>query len=333
MKKIKVTTMGGGTGNFTVLSGIKKYKNLDLAAIVSMCDDGGSSGRLRDELGVLPSGDIRQCLVALSEAPLELRDLFNYRFENGGLGGHSFGNIFISTLEKLQGDLNSALIILKKILKIKGDVIPVTLDDIKLLAKLNNGDVVFGEHQINTSPLMKNKEIKNVSLNKRASINEFAKNRILESDFIIIGPGNLYCSLVPLFLVDGVSDALNKTKAKVIYIVNLMNKFYHTYDYDIFKFVDKIEEYVGENILDAVIFNNKKPSESLLKKYAREGSYTKFPDRPLPLKYKGKLYLGANILKNHTITKNPYDKVERSFIRHNPDKIAKILKDIFENKI
>ncbi len=333
-RKIKVTTMGGGTGSYTILSGLKKNDQLDLAAIVSMADDGGSTGRLRDEIGVLPPGDIRQCLVALSEAPLEMRALFNYRFENGGLAGHNFGNIFISTLEKIKGDLNEALSFLKKILKIKGEVIPVTLDNIKLMAKLTNNELVYGEKELHSLPETygKGTHIKEVLLNKKAKINPLARQTILKSDFIIIGPGNLYCSLIPIFLVEGVKEALKQTKAHIIYLVNLMNHHQHTYNYDVFDFVNKIEEYLDKNIIKTVVFNNKKPSKELLKKYATEGSYTSFPSKSNFVS-QNKNFIGADLISNIEYQQNPHDFTKRSFIRHDQEKTAKLLFQIFNTII
>lgn len=330
--KIKVTTMGGGTGSYTILSALKKNNQLNLAAIVSMADDGGSTGRLRDEIGVLPPGDIRQCLVALSEAPLEMRNLFNYRFENGGLAGHSFGNIFISTLEKIKGDLNEALFFLKKILKIKGEVIPVTLDNIKLIARLTSGELLYGEKELHFLPINygKGNHIKEVFLNKKAKINPLAQQRILESDFIIIGPGNLFCSLIPIFLVDKVKETLKKTKAHIIYMVNLMNNYQHTYNYDVFAFVNKIESYLGKGIIKTVVFNNKKPPPALLKKYAKEGSFTRFPTEK-DFMYQGKHFIGADLISDEEFKQNPSDFTKRSFIRHDVDKTAKLLFQIFNS--
>lgn len=326
--------MGGGTGSYTILSGLKKNDQLNLAAIVSMADDGGSTGRLRDEIGVLPPGDIRQCLVALSEAPLEMRNLFNYRFENGNLAGHSFGNIFISTLEKIKGDLNEALVFLKKILKIKGEVIPVTLDNVKLVARLTSNELLYGEKELHSLPQTygKGNHIKEVLLNKKAKINPRAQQRILESDFIIIGPGNLYCSLIPIFLVDKINETLKKTKAHTIYMTNLMYHHQHTYNYDVFDFVNKIELYLGRGIIKTVVFNNKKPSKMLLKKYANEGSFTRFP-RKSDFIYQGKHFIGADLISNQEYHQNPSDLTKRSFIRHDPDKTAKLLFQIFNNII
>src|SRR6056297_2963917 len=153
-KKPNIVVMGGGTGSFTVLRGLKEHP-VSLKAVVAMSDDGGSTGRLRDELGVLPPGYVRQCLVALSESSQLLRDLFCYRFEEGELSGHSFGNLFISALEKSTGSFDKALKEIGKILSIKGEVIPVTLDNVKLVAELESGEIIYGEGKIDDSKKIK----------------------------------------------------------------------------------------------------------------------------------------------------------------------------------
>jgi len=193
----KVTVIGGGTGSFVVLSGLKKHP-LDLGVIVSMADSGGSTGKLRDQLGVLPPGDLRQCLVALSDAPLLWRKLFIYRFERGELKGHNFGNLFLAALEKVSADYNEAIETTSYVLKTKGEVIPVTLTKTNLVAQYENGKVVKGEGLIDENQAERSK-IKNIYLEPKAEANPKAIKRILESDYIIIGPGDLYTSIIAVF--------------------------------------------------------------------------------------------------------------------------------------
>src|SRR3989338_8459514 len=219
----KIVVIGGGTGTFTVLSGLKHY-HAELTAIGTMADNGGSTGRLRDEFGVLPPGDLRQCLVALSEADTVMRKLFNHRYEHGDLAGHNFGNIFISTLEQVTGSLDKALHVAGKILQIHGQVIPVTLDKVRLVAELKNGKVLKGESALSDYQLVSRFGIKKIYLAPKAKANPEALRAIMEADLVIVGPGNLYASLIPNFLVHGVGNALVKSGAKKVYIANLMNK-------------------------------------------------------------------------------------------------------------
>jgi len=319
-KQKNIVVIGGGTGTFTVLSGLKKYP-YNLTAIVSMADDGGSTGRLRDELGVLPPGDIRQCLVALSEADLLLRDLFNYRFNRGTLEGHSFGNILISAFEKITGSLDKALEEVSNVLKIRGKVLPVTLDKVWLRAELENGTELEGENQINNSWLLSKFGIRKLFLKPQARANLKAVQAILEADVIVIGPGNLYCSIVPNFLVKGVPEAIKKSKALKIYNCNLMTKYGHTDGFLVSSFVEAVEKHLKEGIFDYIIFNNKKPSASLLKKYSTEGEWVE----PNKKSLKNKRFIGANLLSSKIYLQDPADKLKRSLIRHHPDKLARVI--------
>ncbi len=219
-KKQKIVTIGGGTGSFVVLSGLKDYP-IELTAIVSMTDDGGSTGVLRDELGVLPPGDVRQCLVALSSSGHITRELFNYRFENGCLSGHSFGNIFLSALEKISGDFYQAVKEAEKILHVNGRVVPVTLSNTNLEVLFNNNKIIKGQVNIFNSDLH---ELKEIRLNPRVKANPEAIKAIKEADKIVINAGDFYSSIIPNFLVQGIPAAIKKARAKIIYIANLMTK-------------------------------------------------------------------------------------------------------------
>ena len=319
--KIKnIVVIGGGTGTFTVLSGLKKYPH-NLTAIVSMVDDGGSTGRLRDELGVLPPGDIRQCLVALSEADLLLRDLFNYRFDGGNLDGHSFGNLFISAFEKITGDLDKALEEVSNVLKIRGRVVPVTLNKVQLRAKLENGTELNGENEINNSWLLSKFGIKKLFLKPQAEANSKAIQAILDADVVVVGPGNLYCSIVPNFLVGGIPEAIQKSKALKIYNCNLMTKYGHTDGFGVNDFINTLEKYLGREIFDYVIFGNKKPSGALLKKYSSEGEWVDADEKVL----KDKRFIGTDLVSPDLYRQNQADKLQRTLIRHDQDKLAKTI--------
>jgi len=266
MKNKNIVTIGGGTGSYTLLSGLKKYP-LNISAIVSMADDGGSTGVLRDELGVLPPGDIRQCLVALSDSTEMLRKLMGYRFEQGGLKGHTFGNIFLSALEKISGNFAKGVEEATEILDVSGEVIPVSEDQMRLHIELKNRKILKGENQLDHNEDIRSIGIKKVYLKPEVRAYQKAIERIKTADFIVIGPGDLYGSIIPNLLVKGLSEAIKKSKAKVILNCNLTNKRGQTENFSLEDYVSKIEEYIGEGRIDFVTFNRKKLPEKLIKKY------------------------------------------------------------------
>lgn len=267
MKKIVV--MGGGTGNFAVLRGLKNF-DVELSAIVSMADDGGSTGVLRDELGVLPPGDVRQCLVALSNSSRLMRSLMNYRFENGGLEGHSFGNLFLSTLEKVTGSFEKAVEEMGRILYIKGKVIPVTTHQVRLKMVLKDRKVLEGERAIYLSDQI-DKGYSSLFLEPYPKPNPHAISEIMNADLIVIGPGGLHTSIIPNLLVEGVSLALRETQAKKIFVGNLMNRRGQTTGYKVSDYHREIVRYVGQDIFDYILVNNQMPEPELIEKYAEEG--------------------------------------------------------------
>jgi uncharacterized cofD-like protein len=307
-----IMTIGGGTGTFTVLTALKKYP-VHLTAVVSMADDGGSTGMLRDQYGVLPPGDVRRALVALSESSETMRNLFNYRFAGGGLQGHSFGNLFLTALEKVTGNFASALQEASNILNINGEVAPVTLDDVRLCARLADGKLVRGETNIDIPRVAHRSPIKEVWLEPDARMNPSLRRIFKSADLIVIGPGDLYTSVIPNFLVPGVKEEIRKSKAKKVFICNLMTKRGETDGFSGKDFLDTIEKYLGKNILDYAIFNNKKPTERLLRKYRREGAEFVVP----PDEQKGggrPKYILGDFIDTH------------GFVRHGPlRKLGKLL--------
>ena len=309
--KKNIVVIGGGTGAFTVLSGLKKY-NHNLSAIVSMADDGGSTGVLREEFGILPPGDIRRCLVALSHSDKVLADLFNYRFKEGGVRGHSFGNLLITAFERMNGSFEKAIEHAGKILGVEGDIIPVALENTRLWAKLENGQIIKGETNIDIPKHNGNLKIKEVYLKPKVSANSRAKMAIAEADLIILGPGDLYTSIIPNLLVRGISGAIKKSKAKKVYVCNLMTKFGETNEFSAKDFARELERYLGENVINIVVFNNKKPSPQRLKKYAEEKAV--FVDCNLKdFWQEGFTVVLADLLR------------ARGFLRHDPGKLARTL--------
>ncbi len=330
MKK-RIVTIGGGTGSFTVLSGLKKY-DLDVTAVVSMADDGGSTGRLRDELGVLPPGDIRQCLVALSNESQVLRDLFNYRFESGQLKGHSLGNLFLSASEKMTGNFSKGLKMMEKVLHTKGRVLPVTKSNTNLCIQLSNNKILRGQNEINHASNLQEKGIKKIFLKPEAQPNPEVLKRIKQADLIIIGPGNHYCSVIPNLIIEGIPEAIFKSQAKVVYICNLVNKKGHNENFKLQDYVNSINSFFPKPRIDLAIYNKTKPSSALREKYESYGeNLVKIKTEKTNLNYKIKK---ADVLSQ---TKPKYSKVDsisqiRSFIRHDSDKLAKEILKLVNNE-
>ena len=307
-----LVTFGGGTGSYALLSGIKNIPDIELSAIVAMTDDGGSTGVLRDELGVLPPGDVRQCIVALSEETDTVRKLMSYRFEEGTLSGHSFGNIFLAGLEKVTGSFVAGVEVASKILKVKGRVIPVTDTKATLEVLFFNGGILVGEDQINKSDIQKQKVLE--LRIKDAKLNPHAKEVIDNADYIIIGPGNHYCSVLPNLVVSGCKEALQTTRAKIIYIVNLTNKKGHTHAWNVSNYVTDIENYIGRK-LDYILINNETPSEEQVHAYElKEGDGVMVKNDML----NDIRIIEKNLISKAIIVNNKTDKGAslRSFIRH-----------------
>lgn len=323
----KLVMIGGGTGSFTLLSGLKHYVK-DLTALVSMADDGGSTGQLRDELGVLPPGDVRQCLVALSDSP-KVRDLFNYRFESGKLTGHSFGNLFLTALEKMTGNFAEAVELASSVLNISGRVEPVTLTNVRLCMSSLGGKKVTGEHKIGNMRFSNQKP--KLWLEPKAKLNPKAKEAIFNADMVVIAPGNLYGSLAPALIVPGLSKTLEESKAKKVYVCNLVTKPGQTDGFKVHDFASEIERFAGVKFLDYVLFNTSKPSERLLKTYAKDGEFAVDIENE-PLKQAYYKPVGADIISSKVTFKtqrgDPIAK-ERTLIRHDSVKAARQLMRIY----
>jgi len=316
MKKIVV--IGGGTGNFAVLKGLKNY-DVDICAVVSMADDGGSTGILRDELGVLPPGDVRQCLVALSDSSRLMRSLVNYRFETGGLEGHSFGNLLLSALEKVTGSFEKAVEEMAKILNIKGKVIPVTTHQVRLKMILNNRKILEGEKEVYLSQEI-DQGYKNIYLEPYPKANPHAIDEIINADLIIIGPGGLHTSLIPNLLVEGVTEALRRSQAKKTFVVNLMNRKGQTTGFKVSDYLEEMKRFIGDDIFDYIIVNDQKPPKELIEVYAEEGDLVQndlSDERIISARLLGELKEGPK-----------KDLIKRNLIRHDSKKLAQELMKI-----
>ena len=316
----KVTILGGGTGSFVVLSGLKSQP-VDLAAIVTMMDSGGSTGRLRDQLGVLPPGDLRQCLVALSDAPILWRELFLYRFEHGDLKGHNFGNIFISALQKVSDDYQEVIDTASYVLKTKGKVIPVTFEDTHLGVEYMSGKILKKEGTIDEDNLEKTK-IKRAFLEPEVKAHQNAIARIQESDTIIIGPGDLYTSIIPILLTKGMKEAIQNSKAKVIYNLNLMNKNGQTTDYKGSDHVEDITEYAGREP-DIVVVNSAQIPQNILEWYKTHNETVTENDLASS-QYKGTV-VQADLISDQEFNKSESDVLSRSILRHDAQKLTNVL--------
>jgi uncharacterized cofD-like protein len=320
-----VLVIGGGTGTFTVLTGIRSY-DLNIKVIVSMMDNGGSTGRLRDQLGVLPPGDLRQCLVALSQSSDLWRKLFNYRFLTGDLNGHNFGNIFITALEKNCEDYQKVVDSASAILQTKGEVIPVTIAKTNLCVKYQDGEIIKYQDQIDMAT-HKDSKIEKVFLSPKVKANKSAISAIQQADFIVLGPGDLYTSIIPNLVVDGIFEAFKKTKAKIIYIPNLMNKKGQTNHYAASNYVGEIEKYTGRAV-DFIILNKAKIDKLLLTLYKDKEGDRKVNDDLL----KDERVFRLALVSKKDIIQRPEDQVERSLIRHDSDKLAKVIWGIVNKK-
>lgn len=308
-RKSKIVVIGGGTGVFTVLSGLRKYP-VDLTAIISMADDGGSTGVLREEFGILPPGDARRALVALAAADNKmLSELFNYRFSEGGFKNHVFGNILLTALERLTGSFEHALDEAGKILSAEGRVVPVTLDNVRLAARLENGTVIRGETNIDIPKHDPRLRIEKVYLNPPARANARARDAIRAADFVVIGPGDLYTSIIPNLLVRGIPEAIRRARAKKAFVVSTMTKAGETGGFRASDYLRELETYLGAGVLDYIVVNSKKPPAKRLAKYTKEGKEIvergNLPPRP------------KTILGNYIRA--------AGYVRHDPDRLARAL--------
>jgi len=319
-----IVCIGGGTGTFVSLKGLKQYP-CTLNAIVTMSDSGGSNKRIRDEFGLLPTSDIRQCLVALSDenggAGL-LRKLFMYRFDKGkGIKGMTFGNLFMAALSDILGSQQEAIRQTGKVLRIQGNVLPVSFTDTNLFAEYENGITLSEEHLIDEPTHNGKLKIRSVYLKPVATANPEAIEAILHADLIVLGPGDLYTSLLPNILVSGISKAIKESKAKKVYIVNLMTKYGQTYNFKASDHVSVIEQYIGTTIPNIIVNNGQIPQKAL-DVYARSFEYPVTDDLAT---LTGHTVIRADIVSKQFTYKAKSDTLIRSLIRHNSNKLASVL--------
>lgn len=325
MKK-HIVTIGGGTGTCTVLTGLKHYVDtIDLTSIVTVADDGGSTGRLIDHFGVLPVGDVRQALVALSDTPEEeqlMRELFLYRFEKGeeGLRGHNLGNLFLIALNDITGSEAAAIEAASKILDVRGVVLPVSESRAILVAEYADGSNKRGQALIDALPHEASvPRVKRVFLESPVSLYGKAEKAMHASDAIIFGPGDLYTSIIPTILVHGFCEAVAATRARLVYVANLMTKHGQTDGMGVAAHVRELEQYLGR-VVDMVVINSEPIPEALV------GAYAKEHEQPVIDDYEGRA-VRAPMLRLAP-PRSAADAIRRSLVRHDPEKLARVLMDM-----
>lgn len=330
MEKKNVLVIGGGTGTHTVLRGLKRYqKRVNLSAIVTMADSGGSTGRLRDEFGYLPVGDVRMALVALASDIDQheelLRELFLYRFDRGnGLSGHNFGNLLLVALTDILGSEEKAIAAAARVLRVQGTVIPVTTEKVDLVATYADNIQVVGEHAIDEpEPSRYHQSITQLSVTPQANVNPRAEEALLAADMIILGPGDLYTSVLANCVVEGVADAIRHSAAQVVYVCNLMTKSGQTMGMGVAEHVAEISRYI-RRAPDCVLVNTGIFPLDLLQKYAADNEY------PVVFNYESDTcrIIPSDMLASEAVHTASGDILKRSLIRHDPRKLARKIMDI-----
>ncbi|OGC47291.1 hypothetical protein A2886_03625 [candidate division WWE3 bacterium RIFCSPHIGHO2_01_FULL_42_13] len=329
----KVVVIGGGTGSHTLLSGLKKYP-FDLTSIVTVADSGGSTGRLRDEFGSLPVGDFRMALTALAPTDEEaeiLRKLFLYRFDKGeeGLKGHNFGNLFLVALGNILGSYEKAIQYTSKILRVTGKVLPITSQPVNLVAEYEDGTTLYGEANIDEPPKDHNgkQRIKKLWVEPDSVITADASYEILNADYVILGPGDLYTSLLANVVVSGTAVAIRKSRGIFIYVSNLMTKYVQTYGFSVRDHINELEKYI-DRTPDYVLLDDSEFPKDVLKRYEAEDAYVVKDDLGKKEDFE---IARASVLAKEEFVKNSGDLIKRSLLRHDPDKLAwevvKIIKE------
>ncbi len=329
VKRPAVVVLGGGTGTFMMLTALKRLP-VDLTAILTMVDEGGSNKILRDQFGLLPTSGIRQAIVALSEDDSLLRDLFNYRFHQGeGISGMTFGNLFMAALTDIVGSQKKAIVETQNLLRVRGKILPISYDDVRLIAHYADGTEAVGEHLIDEPTHTEAKRIISLHTEPIAHLSTEAQQAISAADFIVIGPGDFFTNTIANFVVDGVPEALHQSQAKKMFILNLMTKFGETPSYTTTTFLNDIDQYYGLAGLDyAVVNNNHAFPTAALQLYAQEKA------EPIQDDIGGDAYRGVKILRTDLLaeqvfTKAPGDAIARSILRHDPEKFARFFADQF----
>ncbi|MBI5356124.1 YvcK family protein [Candidatus Collierbacteria bacterium] len=336
----KVVVIGGGTGTSMVLSSLKALKEIDLSAIVSVADSGGSTGRLRDEFGFQPVGDLRQALAALASQEIKnqkskiknrqgenswIQDLLLYRFSKGnGLEGHNLGNLILTALQDMTGSTAKAIEMASKIFRLHGHIYPITTKPVNLVIEYSDGTVEIGEHILDDTNKHAGDRIIGIKTSPRAEIYSQAKLAITNAGVIIIGPGDLYGSIMPNLVIGGAPEIIRSSKAKLVFIMNLMTRYTQTHNMSANDHLGIIEKQISRKV-DTVIMNNGKIPPKILKAYKEQHEYPVIDNLK---KVIGKRIIRVNLIRSTLVKQNLADAVHRSYLRHDPEKLKQILNKI-----
>jgi uncharacterized cofD-like protein len=312
----KVVTIGGGTGTSTLLRGLKNYTS-NITAIITVADDGGGSGTLRNDLGMLPPGDIRNCMLALAETEPVLEKLLSYRFTEGSLKGQSFGNLFLAAMNGISGSFEQAVKHMCDVLAVTGRIFPVTEENINLIAELEDGTEIHGESNIGHHHLTHPGKIKRIKLNK-SSVKpvQQAIDAIYEADVIVLGPGSLYTSIVPNLLVEEIVDAIADSRAAKVYVCNIMTQPGETEGFAVSDHINAIEVHTGKQIIEICVVNNSKINPEILKRYKDDGS------EQVKIDYAKLKSMGIRIIEKDMAS------IKNDMVRHNSDILARTIFEI-----
>lgn len=314
----KIVTIGGGTGISTMLRGLKIYTS-NITAIITVADDGGGSGVLRNDLGMLPPGDIRNCMIALAETEPVLEKLLMYRFTEGSLKGQSFGNLFLAAMNGISDSFEEAVKHMGEVLAVTGTVYPVTEENIFLMAELEDGTLIRGESKIGSHHMTHPGKIKRIMLDKPGVTPLYqAIDAIYEADVIVLGPGSLYTSIIPNLLVDGMSKAIAESKATRVYVANIMTQPGETEGYTVGEHINAIQSHAERQIIDICLVNNGKIKPSIFKKYQEDGAGQVMVDLS---KIK---HMGIRLIEKDLV------KITKDLVRHDSDKLAQAIIDIYK---
>lgn len=321
---LKIVAIGGGSGLSILLRGLKQVTR-DVVAVVAMSDDGGGSGVLREDLGMLPPGDIRSCIVALANQEPILLDLLNYRFSEGNLKGQNLGNLMIAALSDISNSFEEAIRLIHEIFAVTGRVLPVTLEDVHLMASLSDGSVIVGESQIPMHCEALGIRIERIALvpEKPKALDEVITS-LEEADIIVMGPGSLYTSILPNLMVDGVVEAIRKSNAPKVYVVNLMSQRGETDGYSLSDYYIALESHAGAGIISHVLFSSSNIDESIVARYEAEKA------SPVRITDKDRTFLKS---KGVELISGDFVEVVKGYIRHDALKVAQHLETMLDIKI
>ncbi|WP_026476706.1 gluconeogenesis factor YvcK family protein [Alkaliphilus transvaalensis] len=320
----KIVVIGGGTGLSVLLRGIKLYTS-NITAIVTVADDGGGSGKLREDLGMLPPGDIRNCILALAEMEPTMEQLLQYRFPEGSLKGQSFGNLLIASMNGISNNFEEAIKKISEVLAVTGNVLPVTLENMTLYAKLENGTIVEGESNIPQKSIEENSPIKKISINpKHPKAVIEALEAIQQADVVVLGPGSLYTSIIPNLLINDIRKSLLETTAEKVYIPNIMTQPGETTNYSVLNHLEAIFNHFPELSIDHIFINQGTIPQPIKEKYRFEGAELISTSHEEMVKIKK---LGINILEANLVD------IKKEYVRHDAEKISKmIMENVLESK-